>query len=112
MLSFPLGPPLDDPNSPFTPSHKKKNLLNRLFRNKLIVTKHQSQQTLQQHHQTNNPLVLLAAEDTLYGQSQLKHHQSMGDASESEANDCLSDSTIEKMRLQVRMQREKVEDER
>lgn len=86
--------------------------LDRLYRNKLIVTKHQSQPNHPRQHQTNNPALLNAASDDmeaiLYGQVQPKHHQS-GDGSE---NDCLSDSTIEKMRLQVRMQREKVEDER
>lgn len=87
------------------------NHLNRLSRNKLIVTKHQSQPK-QQQHQINNPQTLLVADDVnLYNVPQQKLHQSV-DGGEGAPSDCLSDSTIEKMRLQVRMQREKVEDER
>lgn len=83
--------------------------LTRLSRNKLIVTKHQSQQKQLQQHQINNPQALLVVDDVQTITYQ--HHQS-GDGSEDANGDCLSDSTIEKMRLQVRMQREKVEDER
>lgn len=79
----------------------------RLSRNKLIVTKHQSQQKQpQQQSQTNNPQSLLVVEDV---QAIPYQRQQSSDGSE---NDCLSDSTIEQMRQQVRMQREKVEDER
>jgi len=60
----------------------------------LIVNKHQSQQ----QHQTNNPPVE-------------RNYHEPGDGSES-SGDFLSDSTIETMRMQVKLQREKVEDER
>lgn len=78
--------------------------MNHLSRNKLLVTKHQSQPKQQQQHQINNPQTLHAADES---HQLMKHHQS-GDGSE---GDCLSDSTIEKMRQQVRMQREKVEED-
>lgn len=101
------------PPAPFhTHYHlKHKSHLNRLSRNKLIVTKHQSQPNLQQQHQINNQPTLLVVGnvETIASTHQQQQKHLQGDGSE---NDCLSDSTIEKMRLQVRMQREKVEDER
>jgi hypothetical protein len=93
---------------PFPPLYSKQHFTVCLYRNKLIVTKHQSQQKQLQQHQTSNPQSLLVVDD-LHAIS-YQHHSS--DGSDDANNDCLSDSTIEKMRLQVRMQREKVEDER
>jgi hypothetical protein len=74
----------------------------------LIVTKHQSQQKPpQQQSQSSHSQSLLVVDDVK--SIAYQRHQS-GDGSD--GSECLSDSTIEQMRQQVRMQREKVEDER
>lgn len=104
--SYPPHIPYHITNSYYSRLHH----LTRLSRNKLIVTKHQSQQKQLQQHQINNPPTQFTVDDVQTISYHQQHHQS-GDGSE-DASDCLSDSTIEKMRLQVRMQREKVEDER
>lgn len=67
-------------------------------RNKLIVTKHQTNH----QHQTNNSNAYLGDELSSSSGQQSTDGES--------ANEFLTDSTIEKMRLQVRMQREKVEE--
>src|SRR5690349_12805945 len=86
----------------------KLNHLNHFFRNKLIVTKHQSQSE-RQPYQINN-LQQLPVAVNLHSFS--KKLDKTDDEGELAPNDCLSDSTIEKMRLQIQIQREKVEEER
>lgn len=73
-------------------------------RNKLIVTKHPTQQ----HHSLKNLQSFFVDEQATTTSS--SSHPSSGDGEN--VNDLLSDSMIEKLRLQVRLQREKVEDER
>lgn len=74
-------------------------------RNKLIVTKHPTHQ-----HHVKNLQSFLVDEQATTTSSSSQPSSSTGDCEN--VNDLLSDSMIEKLRLQVRLQREKVEDER
>lgn len=81
----------------------------------MIVTNHQSQS---HQSQTKNPYVVVVDGNSVNSyQTQLSVDSIASDHCDNAVDsenivDFLSDSTIEKMRLQVRMQREKVEDER
>ncbi|KAL7027972.1 hypothetical protein ACKWTF_005666 [Chironomus riparius] len=77
-----------------------ENPPSRNSRNKLIVSKHQTNH----QHQAKNSNAYLGDE-----LSSSSGHQSTDGEN---ANDFLTDTTIEKMRLQVRIQREKVEESR
>lgn len=78
--------------------NKSEPTLSRNSRNKLIVTKLQTNH----QHQAKNSNAYLGDELSSSSGQQSTDGES--------ANEFLTDSTIEKMRLQVRIQREKVEE--
>lgn len=84
--------------------NKSENPSSTNSRNKLIVTKHPTQQ----HHLKNLQSLFVDEQATTSSSS----HPSSQSGDGENVNDLLSDSMIEKLRLQVRLQREKVEDER